>query len=165
MAAIRKKLGSRTAFTISLASLANVAARVSDQVDFVASGVVPQGLLVQLKLKTATAPTAGTTLQVYWARGEDATGFIDGSLAATDTGYTSGSSPFTAAQLRDQLQFVGAIPVIATGSLTYQSTFILSDPGPRGSLYIFNDTGQALSATGGDHSAHYQTIEGIIEAA
>jgi hypothetical protein len=165
MSVLRRVLGTRTAFTITLASLANVAGRVSTQIDLTdAAGLAPQGLLVQLKIKTATAPTAGTTIQVYWARGEDGTGFVDGSLAATDTGYTSGSSPFTAAQIRDQLQFVGSIPVQVTGSLTYQSTFIITDPGPRGSLYIFNDCGQALSSTGGDHSAHYQTLNTDISA-
>lgn len=161
MATISRVLGTRTAFTITVASLANAAGRVSTQVDLCdANNLAPQSLIVQVKLTSGgSAPTAGTTYQLYWARGEDATsGHIDGGLAATDTGYTSGSSPFTAAQLRDQLQFVGAIPVTAGTATTYRATFVIPDPGPRGSLYLFNDTGQAMSSTGGDHSAHYQTV-------
>ncbi len=160
MATISRVLGTRTAFTLTVASLANVAGQVSTQVDLCdANNLVPQALIVQVKLTAGgSAPTAGSTYQLYWARGEDATGHIDGGLAATDTGYTSASSPFTAAQLRDQLQFVGAIPLLATTALTYRATFLITDPGPRGSLYLYNDSGQTMSTTSGDHSAHYQTV-------
>lgn len=159
MPSLRRKYGTRTAITITLASLANAAARVSNQVDVTGSDIGPLKIKLEVKVKTGgSAPTAGSTVQVFIVRGEDATGFVDGGLAATDTSYTSGSTP-TAAQIRDQLVFVGAIVVTSATATTYQRSFIVDDPGPRFSVYIFNDTGQTLDSTGGNFEVAYQTMD------
>ena len=161
MATIKRVLGAPTLMTITLASLANAAGRVGTQIDFTSasgSGLTNQAVLISYRFRVGSvAPTANSTVQFFWAR--SVSGVSDGNLAATDTGYTSSSLPFSASQLRDQLQYCYSQPVIATTSLDYRGSFIVFDPGPKGSLYVYNDIGQALDSTGTNFTITYQTID------
>jgi hypothetical protein len=144
---IKDKFGTLVTLTLTFASLANAAGRVAAQVD---NTTVRAGLiLVEYNFMTATAPTAGTAVEFYLARGDSEAGaHIDGGLAATDTGYTSG--PPTAANLRSRLQLVGVQAVTADANTVYKGSFVISNPGPKWSLYVYNGIGQTLDSTAGN---------------
>jgi hypothetical protein len=141
----KTQFGTEAAFTITADSLANAGGRVSDQVDLTdASAIAADLLLVHYKVVT-TASTANKGIEFWLVRGdENGTPYRDGSVAATDTGYTSGSSPFTAAQLREQMELLHVQNNTLATAQTYQGSFYIRSPGRRFSLYVYNDTGAAL---------------------
>jgi hypothetical protein len=160
----QRLFGALTTLTITLTGLANAAGRVSNQIVFADGSTTfksPYAAQVHFHTKVGTGtPTAGNTIQFYWVPASSGSmgSHISGNLATTDTGYTSGSSPFTAAQLRDQLRFVYSQPMIATSALDYYGSFIIPDPGPRGSLYVYNDSGVSLDTTAANFYVRYETL-------
>ena len=150
--AAKLQYGTQTDFTITAASLANTAGRVSTQVDLDAGADdrIPVALEVWAQVKLAGAPSAGQEISVWAAYGDDASN-IAGALAATDTGYTAASTPITAAQLKDYLAHVGTFTTVADASAIYSGFFKLELPSRRISLYVYNGSGQAFSATAADH--------------
>lgn len=148
------------ALSITLASLANVAGRVSAQVDLTdVNGLAPDLVRFFFRIRTGSvAPNAGKTVEAYLVNGDEdgTTPHLDGGFGTTDSGTIP--TGFTAANIRDQLQPIASQPVIATTALDFYFTGVIYEPPPRFSVYVYNDTGQALDAAGTNFWVRYRAV-------
>jgi hypothetical protein len=148
MADIQEKLGTATAMTITLASLADGSARQSAEVDNTSNLFF--SAVVAVKIKThATDTDANGNVKVY-AYG-NVNDVRDDSAGASDAAI----SVVNAVHL-------GTI-VANVDATTYIKTFHLASVWPFGlpskwGIIVYNDIGAALDSTGGNHSVTYQGI-------
>lgn len=141
---IRTKTDARATMTITLGSLAAGAARQSTMV---ANANDRPAALVFVKIRTGTAPTAGTVYRVYLLRG-DGTSRTDGA-GASDATFTPTNAPE-----------LGTIRVTASGSTDFYGEFDTAPLGRLGDEWgvaIKNDTNQNADATDANHVVAYQT--------
>lgn len=140
---IRTKDIASAGFTITLASLATGSARQSTLVTN--SNDYPAAL-VHLKITSgAVAPTAGTVYEVYLLRSDGT--LADDAAGASDAAITIENAPM-----------LGTIVVTATTAKAFYGVFDSAPLGPLGSSWgiaVKNSSGQALSATEGDHDYNY----------
>ena len=134
------------AFTITLASLANGAARQSDMI---ANASERRAALVQLKIRSGgTAPTAGAIYEVFLLQG-NGSGYRTDGAGASDAAITIENAPL-----------LGTIVVTATTNKDFYGNFDTAPLGPLGTewgIAVRNSSGQALNATEGNHTKQYQT--------
>ena len=138
--------------TLTIASLANASSRESAVVDN--SVGLFMDVKVAVKVKTNAAGTSATGRVDVFAYGSaDGTTYSGGATGA-DAAYTGNL---------DQLIWLGSIPAVANAT-TYAALFNLSRAFGYGGIpakwgiVIQNNSGAALDATGGNHSAVYQGI-------
>ncbi len=146
MADIKQKLGSATAMTITLASLADDAARQSDEVDNTTNLFFSAKIAV--KVKTGT-PSGSTGIHVYLFG--NANDLRDDGCGASDAAATVVNA-----------KRLGTIAATAA-TTTYIATFDTASLWPGGlpakwGIIVLNETGGALDGTGGNHSVYYQGI-------
>lgn len=155
MSDIKTKYGSHSqALTITIASLANNAARESTVVDNGTNLFLDA--LVSLKIKTgAGTPGAGPVVNVYaYGTVNDGTDYSDGATGS-DAAITLTSPP--------NVRLIGVIntPAASTtykgGPFSVAAAFGGVLPAKWG-IIIENKEGQTLDATGGNHSATYQGV-------
>lgn len=146
--------GSNVTLTLGCASLANGAYRESTEVDN-ASVKAVDGQLVG-KVTSGTTPTAGSVIIIYLA-GHDGT-TRPGNLTGSD-------STITPAGEQTQFEIGRVIAVDGTSNHTYEF-FIGSIAALFGgvmpqkfSVIVYNGTGQALNATGGNHAFTYTPVK------
>ena len=140
---IRTKDIASAGFTITLASLANAAARQStlltNSSDYPAA-------IVHLKVSSGTnAPTAGTVYEVYLLRSDGA--IADDAAGASDAAITIVNAPL-----------LGTIVVTANANTAFYGVFDTAPLGPLGNSWgiaIKNSSGQALHGTEGNHDYNY----------
>lgn len=141
---IRLKNITRATFTITLASLANGAARASASIDNSTTNY--PAALVNLRIRSGTvAPTAGSLYEVYLLR-------HDGTIG-TD-GWTGANSAITI----ENAPLLGTIVVTATANKNFFGEFDTSALGALGRTWgiaIRNTSGQALNATEANHAKGY----------
>ena len=125
---------------ITLTSLGAAAGRKGANHDFGAT--FGARCMVELLTKFAVAPTAGTTIDIYWSSSRDNSSY-DSATSGTD-------SAFTDTDLNKQMHYVGSLFSDNTTSAQQQS-WLFFLPGRYGYPVVYNATGQALSATAGDH--------------
>lgn len=132
---------------ITLASLANAAARQSAKLDLGASRA--RRYSVKANFELAATPTAGNTIDIYWAPSSSATAGTDngGNVSGTDAAYTGYSSNLT--DSLKQLVFVGSFICTAQATATVQKGFvgILHATQRYGSLVVVNNSGAALHSS------------------
>ena len=133
-----KASGGSAAFTLT--SLGAAAGRKAASYDFTAT--FGAKVVVELLTKFAVSPVAGTTLDVYWCSSRDNSAF--------DAGQASSDAAFTNLDLNKQLHYVGSLIADDTTNAQQQS-WLFYLPGRYGFPVVYNGTGQALSATAGDH--------------
>jgi len=151
MSEIKQKLGTSTALTITLASLANGAGRCSTAVDNSSVNAISADIYV--KIKTAGTLTTPFSVSVYLVRSEDGTNFDDG-FAGSDAAFT----PINAT-------LIGIISAPTTGT-TYQmilNTEVAGNLPRKYAIAIVNNTGVSFDGTAGNHSVSitpktYQTV-------
>ena len=143
---IRTKRDAVASFTITLASLANAAARQSTMVT---NSTDRPGMLVQLKIESGgSAPTAGAVYEVFLISG-NGSGYRSDNAGASDAAITI-----------ENAKMIGAIVVTATTNKNFYGDF---DTAPLGRLdeefgiAVLNSSGQALNATEGNHTKQYET--------
>ena len=126
--------------TLTLTSLADAAARQGDEHDF----GVDFAPMVRIELETivGTAPTAGEPINVYWSSSQDGTNY-DGEMGAADAAVSDLN------QLK-RCHHVGTLTVDDDTS-TIRGSWVFALPARYGLPIIENQSGQALSATAGDH--------------
>lgn len=132
------KYGTIVKPTITLASLANGAGRVSAIVD---NTVVraPMAMIFVKVTTGGTAPTGGTPIRVYLIRhSNDTTDLADNGLGSADAAVAA--EPTNG-------EVLGSIVVSVSTNTTYIKTFIAYDLSPDFNIAIWNATGQALNAT------------------
>ena len=131
-------------FTITLASLANAAARQSTLLDN-SSNDYPAALIYLKVSSGANAPTAGSVYEVYLIRGNGT--IRDDNAGASDAGITITNSTL-----------LGSIVVTASANTAFYGVFDTSVAGVLGQewgIAIKNASGQALHGTEGNHGYSY----------
>lgn len=129
---------------ISLASVANSAARQSAKVDLGATRALMYS--VRAAFEMAATPTAGTAITLYWAPSQSATAANGnpGNASGSDAAYSGYSSNLAATV--PQLQFIGDFicTAQATGTVQYAEVGIFSPRERYGSLIVANGSGAAF---------------------
>lgn len=149
MADIKTAYGSKTAITLTPASLADGAGHQSTVVDNTTDKFLD--VLVRIQTNGAAGGTGSVEVYVYSALG--------------DTTYTDGATgtdgAFTAAN-RKNSRYLGSVQMNeATGVVAMMPGIAAAFGGTLPSkwgLIIINSSGAALSATAGDHVFEYQGI-------
>lgn len=140
--------------TITLASLANAAGRVSAMIDN--TTVRAPAAIVYLKVTTGgTAPTANSPIKLYLIRRSN-----DGTSDLADSGL--GTSDAAVSSEPTNAEQVGSIIVSTAINTTYIKSFTVYDLSSEYSFVVWNGTGQALNATAGNHELQVQPV--TIEA-
>lgn len=137
---------------ITLTSLAASAGRKGAGVDL--GSVFAARCVVDILTKFAVAPTAGATLEIYWASSRDNTNF--------DAQQSSADAVFTNTNLNKQLHYIGSLIADSTTNAQQQS-WLFFTPGRYGFPVIYNSTTQALSGTAGDHTITLTPIADEIQ--
>jgi hypothetical protein len=142
---IRIKPITKANFTITLASLANGSARQST---LLTNSSNYPGAIIYLKITSgASAPTAGTVYEVYLIRADETPTIADDNAGASDAAITIENAPL-----------IGTIVTTATTAKAFYGVFDTASLGPLGpkwGIAIKNSTGNALSATEGNHGYEY----------
>jgi hypothetical protein len=146
------KWGAVQTLTITLASLANNAGRISDVID---NSVIraPAGELY-VKIRAGTAPTGNTPYKIYLIRRSN------GSPDLAD--HNLGTADAAVSAEPNNAELIGSIVVSATLNADWYASFRLYDLSEEFSIVVWNATGQALNATGSEHVLQYRPV--TIEA-
>lgn len=148
---------------ITLASLANGSARQSVKLDL--GSTRAQIYAVKADFEIAATPTAGNTIDLYWAPSTSSTAGTDnpGSISGTDAAY-SGYSSNLAASLK-QLVFIGSFVCTAQATSTVQKAFVAMfvPPARYGSLVVYNQSGAALHSSNTNINITFMPMEDVIE--
>lgn len=149
---------------LSLASVANGSARQSAKLDLGAT--YASQWRVSAAFELGATPTAGATIDLYWAPSESATAGTDnpGNVSGTDAAYTGYSSNLTAA-IR-QLVFLGSFicTAQATSTVQYGEVAVFTPTSRYGSLVVVNNSGAAFHSTNTNQCVTFTPIEGVVEA-
>lgn len=149
---------------ITLASLSNAAARQAAKLDLGATRA--EEYAVKASFEFAATPTAGNTVDLYWAPSSSGTAGTDnpGNVSGTNASYAGYSSNLTATL--PQLQFIGSFVNTAQATATPQSAEVgRFRPNDRyGSLVVVNNSGAALHSTETNQSITLRPVEGTVEA-
>lgn len=145
MASVKQAVGTSTALTLTIASLANGSGRCSTAVDNSTNLYITSD--IGLKIKTNASGTSSTGyVNVYLVRSYDGTSYDD-AFAGTDAAYT----PVNATLL-------GTIYTPANAT-TYYKTFDIAELNitlpKKWAIAIVNYSGAALDSTAGNHEAKY----------
>lgn len=144
---INSKLSAVSAFTLTLAALANSTAGVGRQSTLIDnSSTLYFNALISLNIKVGTTPTVNSLIYVYLIRSNaDGTPIADDNAGASDAGLTIVNAPL-----------LGVILVSATTTgANYRKLFDtapLGDLGPKWGIAIVNSSGVALNAAEGAYS-------------
>ncbi len=148
---------------ITLASLANGSGRQSAKLDL---GATRAGLYrVKAAFEIAATPTAGATIDLYWAPSTSGTAATDnpGGVSGSDAAYAGYSSNLTASV--KQLVFIGSFVCTTQATATVQRAIVGSfNPQLRyGSLVVVNSSGAALHSSDSNMNITLVPIEDVIE--
>jgi hypothetical protein len=154
MAAGKLTYANSANFTLTLASLAQAAARESTAIDNGTNAYINALVRVQVKLQTGT-PASDLTVYVYAYGSEDGTNYTD-NATGSDAAITLRTPP--AARL------LGTIPTPDSGALTYKS-----NPFPvarafggvmprKWGIIVLNRTNIAFDTTEGNHAYSYTGV-------
>lgn len=135
--------GDRT-HQISLASLADGAAREGDKADL--GEIHALEYAVSICLEMGSAPTSGMVFDIYWAASSHATaGTLNpGGCSGADAAYTGTSGDSLDDSLK-QLDFIGSVVLTSDAAPALQvMTFIFRPSLRYGMPVVDNNSGQAL---------------------
>lgn len=132
-------------YAITLAGLADGAGRCGGAGDFGAAFAARYA--VTLELNMDVAPTAGKTVELYWAPSHDGTTF-PGGATGTDAAYKPGEED----EWKKQLLPIGCLVVTNDAETVVQTqVFVFSPPARYGCPVVVNKTGQALDESDASH--------------
>ena len=140
---LRHPSAADTEVQLSLASVADGAARESDKVDLGEHRA--REYHVRAAFELAATPTAGDIIELYWAPSQHATAANGnpGGATGSDANYTGYG---TLSEAVKQLQFIGAFVCTSDATTTVQAAEIgrFSPPERYGSLIVKNESGAAF---------------------
>lgn len=143
MNAVLPKFDTEANFTITAASLAsstNGAGRQSTLIDNTTTRYKRVRVVCKCALNTTSAAIANTAVFVHLLRGDKAgTPIRDDNAGASDAALTVVNA--------DLLGVLNVKSTPAPGDVLYKE-FIFEDPGPEFGIAIWQNTGQALAASG-----------------
>ena len=141
-------------YAITLASLADGAGRCGVKCDFGAAFAAR--CAVTLEMNMDVAPTAGKTVELYWAPSHD-NGTFPGGATGTDAAYKPGEED----EWKKQLLPIGCLVVTNDADAVVQTqVFVFSPPTRYGCPVVVNKTGQALE---GNDNSHRITFTPLID--
>ena len=136
---------------LTFTSLASAAARQGDKSGTLVDGTYgrPQYLEFRLESAVAVAAATGATIDLFLGESDNATAASDnpGNLTGADGSWA------TPAELFSQLRYVGSLVLSATQATSVQKVRLIY-PSPLCAYIcpvIFNQSGQALHGTAGNH--------------
>lgn len=139
--------GTPTNVAFDFASVTNNSARQSDKVDLGATRA--RGYSVMAVLEFAATPTAGLTVDLYWASSPTSTAANGnpGGVSGSESAYTGYSSNLDASL--SALQFIGSCVITANATATIQilvaRSFVPFQPRERyGTLVAVNRSGATM---------------------
>jgi hypothetical protein len=141
--------------TVSLASIANGAGRISALIDNTTVRAA-RGILA-VKVKTGTSPTVNTAVRYYLIRQSAATSVVKGGgggLGDSDAGVSA--EPTLA-------PVVGSIIVSSSSNVSYSELFTVNEPGEKFSIVVWNATGASLNATPDTPSLQWTPITDEVQ--
>lgn len=148
---------------ITLTSVANAAARQSVKLDLGATRAAFYDVYADIEI--AATPTAGNTIDLYWAPSSSASAGTDemGGVAGTDSAYAGYSSNLTASL--PQLQFIGQLVCTAQATATVQKGFCgrFSPANRYGTLVVVNNSGASLHSSATNMQVRLYPVEGVVE--
>jgi hypothetical protein len=135
---------------LTLTSLVDQAVREGDKSATLVDGTkgLPELLEFRLESAVGAAATAGKEVSLYVGESDSATAGTDnpGNLTGADAGVTSGT------ELLPQLNFVGSLVLSNARGTNVQKQRLLYAPTCAYLIpVLFNNSGQTLSATAGNH--------------
>lgn len=149
---------------ITLTSVADAAARQSVKLDLGATFATLYR--VRCEVEIAATPTAGKTIDLYWAPSSSATAGTDNpaNVSGTDAAY-SGYSSNLAASVK-QLVFIGSHSCTAQATATVQIGEVGAfRPTHRyGSLVVVNNSGASLHSSATNMQIVFTPLEETAEA-
>jgi len=143
---IQTKLDAFANFTITLASLASGAARQST---IITNPNRRPAALINLRINSGNAPSAGTIYELYLIRSDNITTYRTDNAGAADAAITIVNA-----------QLLGTIVVTNNANTNFYGDFDTSPLGPLGPAWgiaVKNSTDQALNAAEGNHVKEYAT--------
>lgn len=148
---------------ITLASLANGSGRQSVKLDL---GATRAALWrVSATFEIAATPTAGATIDLYWAPSASGTAGTDNpaNVTGADAAYAGYSSNLAASV--KQLLFMGSFVCTAQATGTVQAANVgaFAPPDRYGSLVVVNNSGAALHSTDTNQAVTLTPIEDTLE--
>lgn len=150
--------GNRTTCQLSLASVADGAARQSAKVDL-GENRAP-AYIVRAAIEIAATPTAGDVIELYWAPSQSSTAATanPGGVSGSDAAYAGYSANLAAAV--KQLQLIGHVVCTtqATGTVQQAIVGILEPDCRYGSLVVKNESGAALHSDDVDSHVVFDPI-------
>lgn len=149
---------------ISMASVANAAGRQSIKLDLGAT--FGQLIRVRGEFEIAATPTAGATIDLYWAPSSSGTAGTDNpaNVSGTDAAYAGYSSNLTASL--KQLVFIGSFVCTAQATATVQKGEVGTfRPTHRyGSLVVVNNSGASIHSSDSNVQIVFTPLEETSEA-
>lgn len=149
---------------ITMASVANAAARQGAKLDLGATRGREYDVFLDIEM--AATPTAGNTIDIYWAPSSSGTAGTDnpGNVSGTDASYAGYSSNLTATL--PQLQFAGSLILTAQATATVQKGYCgRFSPAQRyGSPVIVNNGGSAVHSSDTNVQLRIVPVEDTAEA-
>jgi len=124
---------------LTLTSLADGNGRAGEEHDFTAT--FPERVRIELEVDFNAAPTAGNTVDVYWASSDDGTDY-DGECTGSDAAYNSEDD-------MRRLHYVGSLAA-SNDTDPQRASWVFFLPARYGLPVVSNQSGQALTATGTD---------------
>jgi hypothetical protein len=139
----------KVAFTISMASIANVAGRQSTLIDNSTTKRPAAKISAQIRAGAA-APTNGASYDIFLLRA---------NAASSPTITTDNAGLTDAALTVENARLIGSLVVTATANKYFYGDWDTSHLGPLGPLWgiaIRNNSGQTTGTTAGDHIVTYE---------
>ena len=132
-------------YAITLASLADGAGRCGAKADLGATFAARYAVTLEVNLDVA--PTAGKTVELYWAASHD-NGTFPGGATGTDAAYKAGEVD----EWKTQLMLIGCLVVTNDAETVVQTQALVFSPPTRyGCPVVVNKAGQALEGNDDDH--------------
>lgn len=147
-------------YAMTMASLANNAARQGAKGDLGATRAARFSVLVEINMNVA--PASGATVEFYWSSSPSGTAGTQntGACSGTDAAYT-GSAGDSMDDTKKQLLLVGVLVLTSDADAVVQrQEFVFSPPQRYGMPVLVNKGGQALE---GDNDDHQITLTPIVD--
>ena len=155
-------IGSPTDAVLTLASLADGAGRQSAKVDLGATRARQYEVLGCVDF-TGETPTAGNTVDYYWApstSGTAGSGNVAGNSGGDAAAPAGALGSITLAEFLDQCIFIGSLVVHDGASVQNGFVGVFSPPGRYGQLVVVNNSGDAFEA---DDVEMHQVMNPIVD--
>ena len=134
----------------TLTAITDAQGRVSDRVDN--NTATKRAIRFNVRIRSGgTGPAAAVGYKFYFHRQDDET------TSHQDDGVGEVDADLSVEP--DTSELAGAMLLTNDANATFQTSFVVYDPGPFWSLSFWNASGQTINATEGDHYLRYVYLD------